>query len=79
MRFQIVLAAFLGLAVEIISAAKKGYRPNRCCGGIQKVDIDNDAYSNADSIAIKAGWCGDANSAALSSATNANCVEQKMK
>ena len=79
MRIQIVLAAFLGIAVEIISAAKKGYRPKKSCGGIQKVDIDNDASASADSIAIKAGWFGDANSAAFASATNANCVEQKMR
>ena len=77
MRIQIVLAAFLGIAVEMISAAKKGYRNYK--SGIQAVDIDNDACASANSIAINAGWCGDANSAALASATNANCVEQKMK
>jgi hypothetical protein len=78
MRIQIVLAVLLGIAVEMISSAKKGYRCHKP-SGIQAVDIDNDACASANSIAINAGWCGDANSAALASATNANCVEQKMK
>jgi len=79
MRIQIVLVAILGIAVEIISAAKKGYRNKKPSGGIQNVDIDNDACVSANSMAINAGWCGDANSAALASATNANWVQQDMK
>ena len=78
MRIQIVLAVFLGIAVEMISSAKKGYRGNKS-SGIQAVKIDNDACANANSLAINAGFCGDANSAAFGSATNANWVHQEMK
>jgi len=76
MRIQIILAAFLGIAVELIST-KKGY--NRKAGGIQAVDLDNKAGSQANSFALNCGFLGDANSLAVSDATNFNCVDQKMK
>jgi len=76
MRFQIILAAFLGIAVELIST-KKGF--GKKTGGIQSVDLDNRAGSQANSFALNCGFIGDANSLAASDATNFNCVDQKMK
>ena len=75
MRFQIILVAFLGIAVELISS-KKRYKKAE---GIQYVDIDNKAGSQANSFALNCGFIGDANSLACSDATNFNGVEQKMK
>ena len=39
-------------------------------------NINNCANSNANALAVQAGFCGDANANALSAATNANCVNQ---
>ncbi len=76
MKIQIVLAAFLGVAVEMITALRgNDWRK----GGIQSVNIDNKAHSNANSLAINAGCFGNANSLAVGSATNVNCVDQEMK
>jgi len=76
MKIQIVLAAFLGVAVEMITALR-GNDWRR--GGIQSVNMDNRASSNANSLAINAECFGNANSLAVGSATNFNCVDQDMK
>jgi hypothetical protein len=79
MRFHIVLAAFLGIAVQMISAARGGWEGKKSKGALQSVKLDNKANSNANSAAINSGCFGDANSMAVGSATNANCVSQDMK
>jgi hypothetical protein len=76
MRFQIVLAAFLGIAVQMISS-KKGF--GRKVPATQKVNIDNTACASGNSFALNCGVIGDANSLAVGDATNANCVDQNMK
>ena len=76
MRIQIVIAAFLGIAVEMITALKRGKDWKN--SGVQCVDIDNKASSNANSMAIHSGFLGNANSVAVGSATNYNCVDQNM-
>ena len=83
MKFQIVLAAIFGIAVQMISS-KKGYGhgcgyENRCgcCPGNQKVDIDNIANSQANSLAINGGIFGDANAFSASNAANYNSVNQR--
>jgi hypothetical protein len=74
MRFQIVLAAFLGIFIQMTTAARKGSDKR----GIQSVDIKNKADSSASSLAVNAAWIGDANSLAAADSTNANFVSQKM-
>ena len=39
-------------------------------------NINNCANSNANALAVQAGYCGDANANAISAATNVNCVNQ---
>jgi hypothetical protein len=73
MKFQIVLAAIF---IAMISA-KKSYR----CKQPQKVqyaDLNNKADVNANSCAINAGWCGDANALSCADGVNYNKVDQDM-
>jgi hypothetical protein len=74
MRFQIVLAAFLGIAIQMITAARKG----NFKGNTQVVDIDNKADTSANALSLNVGIIGNSNAYAVGSSTNANCVEQKM-
>ena len=76
MRFQIVLASILGIAIQLVSAKKgnfkNGFKPT------QSVKMDNTAKSNANSMAVRSGFCGDANASSFGSATNANLVSQEV-
>jgi hypothetical protein len=74
MRFQIVLAAFLSIAMQMITAKKGNFKSAKL--PVQSVKMDNTAKSNANSMAINAGFCGDANASSFGSATNANLVSQ---
>ena len=53
MRFNIVISALLALAIQIASASK-GRRDKKAVKGSQKVKIDNNSKSDANSLAVKA-------------------------
>jgi hypothetical protein len=72
MRFQIVLIAFLGIAVEMISGKKNKWLKKP----LQKVDMNNKATSNSNSLAVNAGVFGDANAFSGSDASNFNMIGQ---
>ncbi len=77
MRFNIVISALLALAIQIASASK-GRRDKKAVKGSQKVKIDNNSKSDANSLAVKA-WCvGNANSKAHSNSANTNVVNQNV-
>jgi hypothetical protein len=73
MRFQIVLAAFLGIAIQMISAKKTKWVTKK---PVQKIEMNNMASSNSNAMAINAGVIGDANAFSGSDATNFNVISQ---
>ena len=73
MKFQIVLAAFLGIAIEMISGKKNKWVKKP----FQVVDMNNKATSNSNSMAVNAGVFGDANSFSGADASNFNMIGQK--
>ena len=84
---KFIISAVLLVAIQVVSSAKRHFcRPHcytPCCkphcyqAGDNIANINNCADSNASSLAVNAGFFGNANANALSAATNVNNVSQR--